>query len=134
MTISFKQSAGVGFESQLSHHLYDFHFFHLLSRRNARKCVFSFAENEHMFAPARARPGAIVRILVHKKVLTELKIIVIIRYQKKGDKTMLIIAVLLIIFILFIICIMTITLSDTETFKAIDRKIANRIERKEKKK
>ena len=45
---------------------------------------------------------------------------------------MLIIAVLLIIFILFIICIMTITLSDTETFKAIDRKIANRIERKEK--
>ena len=67
-------------------------------------------------------------------MLTELKIIVIIRYQKKGDKTMLIIAVLLIIFILFIICIMTITLSDTETFKAIDRKIANRIERKEKKK
>jgi hypothetical protein len=37
-----------------------------------------------MFARARARPGAIVRILVHKKVLTEFKIIVIIRYQKKG--------------------------------------------------
>ena len=44
---------------------------------------------------------------------------------------MLIIMVLLIVFILFIICIMTLTLSDTETFKAIDRKIANRIERKE---
>ena len=47
---------------------------------------------------------------------------------------MLIIVVLCIIFILFIVCIMTITLSDTETFKAIDRKIANKIERKEKKK
>lgn len=41
--------------------------------------------------------------------------------------TMLIIAALLIIFILFIICMMTIALSDTETFKAIDRKIANKI-------
>ena len=40
---------------------------------------------------------------------------------------MLIIAVLLIVFILFVVCIMTITLSDTETFKAIDRKIANKI-------
>jgi len=47
---------------------------------------------------------------------------------------MLIIAVLLIVFILFVICIMTITLSDTETFKAIDRKIANKINGKEKKK
>ena len=47
---------------------------------------------------------------------------------------MLIIAILLIVFILFVICIMTMTLSDTETFKAIDRKIANRIERKEKRK
>ena len=47
---------------------------------------------------------------------------------------MLIIAILCIIFILFVVCIITITLSDTETFKAIDRKIANRIERKEKKK
>lgn len=47
---------------------------------------------------------------------------------------MLIIISLCIIFILFIVCIMTITLSDTETFKAIDRKIANRIERKGKKK
>lgn len=44
------------------------------------------------------------------------------------------IAVLLIIFILFIIGIIVITLSDTETFKAIDRRIANRIDRKEKKK
>ena len=43
-----------------------------------------------------------------------------------------IIAVLFIIFILFIIGIMVITLSDTETFKAIDRKIADRIDRKEK--
>lgn len=47
---------------------------------------------------------------------------------------MLLIAIACIILISFIICIMTITLSDTETFKAIDRKIANRIERKEKKK
>ena len=47
---------------------------------------------------------------------------------------MLIIAILCIIFILFIVCIMTITLSDTETFKAIDRKIANKINGKEKKK
>ena len=47
---------------------------------------------------------------------------------------MLIIAVLLIVFILFVICIMTITLSDTETFKAIDRKIANKINGKEKRK
>ena len=45
---------------------------------------------------------------------------------------MLIIAILCIIFILFVICIITITLSDTETFKAIDRKIADKIERKEK--
>ena len=44
---------------------------------------------------------------------------------------MLIIVILCIIFILFIVCIMTITLSDTETFKAIDRKIADRIEKKE---
>ena len=47
---------------------------------------------------------------------------------------MLIIIILCIIFILFIICIMTITLSDTETFKAIDRKIADKIDRKEKRK
>ena len=47
---------------------------------------------------------------------------------------MLIIIILCIMFTLFIVCIMTITLSDTETFKAIDRKIANRIERKGKRK
>ena len=47
---------------------------------------------------------------------------------------MLIIVSLCIIFILFIVCIMTITLSDTETFKAIDRKIANKINKKEIKK
>ena len=47
---------------------------------------------------------------------------------------MLIIVVLCIIFILFIVCIMTITLSDTETFKVIDRKIANKINGKEKRK
>ena len=47
---------------------------------------------------------------------------------------MLIIVSLCIIFILFIVCVMTITLSDTETFKAIDRRIANKIERKGKKK
>lgn len=47
---------------------------------------------------------------------------------------MLIIAVLLIVFILFVVCIMAITLSDTETFKAIDRKIANKINGKEKRK
>jgi phosphotransferase system glucose/maltose/N-acetylglucosamine-specific IIC component len=52
----------------------------------------------------------------------------------KGDRQMLIIVILCIIFILFVICIMTITLSDTETFKAIDRKIANKINEKEKKK
>lgn len=38
------------------------------------------------------------------------------------------------IMIVFLLCVTSITLSDTETFKAIDRKIANRIERKEKKK
>ena len=46
----------------------------------------------------------------------------------------LIITMLLTILILFILCMMAITLSDTETFKAIDRKIANKINRKEKKK
>lgn len=45
---------------------------------------------------------------------------------------MLIIIILCIIFILFIACIMIITLSDTETFRAIDRKIANRIEKRRK--
>ena len=45
---------------------------------------------------------------------------------------MLIIVTLCIIFILFVFCIITITLSDTETFKAIDRKIANKIDKKEK--
>jgi len=45
---------------------------------------------------------------------------------------MLIIITLCIIFILFVVCIITITLSDTETFKAIDRKIANKIDKKEK--
>ena len=34
------------------------------------------------------------------------------------------------IMIVFLLCIISITLSDTETFKAIDRKIADRIERK----
>ena len=33
------------------------------------------------------------------------------------------------IMIVFLLCIISITLSDTETFKAIDRKIADRIER-----
>ena len=47
---------------------------------------------------------------------------------------MLIVVMLCIIFILFIICVMAITLSDTETFKAIDRKIANKINRKGKNK
>ena len=42
----------------------------------------------------------------------------------------LLIAIICIIFILFVVGIITITLSDTETFKAIDRKIANKIERK----
>lgn len=46
----------------------------------------------------------------------------------------LIITMLLTILILFILCMMAITLSDTETFKVIDRKIANKIDRKEKKK
>ena len=36
----------------------------------------------------RSVAGRIVRILVHKKVLTKLKIIVIIRYQKKGEMEM----------------------------------------------
>lgn len=34
------------------------------------------------------------------------------------------------IMIVFLLCSISITLSDTETFKAIDRKIADRIERK----
>ena len=45
---------------------------------------------------------------------------------------MLIIILLAVIMILFLLCITSISLSDTETFKAIDRKIADRIERKEK--
>lgn len=36
----------------------------------------------------------------------------------------------LVILIVFVICVMTITLSDTETFKAIDRKIAEKIDKK----
>ena len=36
----------------------------------------------------------------------------------------------LVILIVFIVCVMTITLSDTETFKAIDRKIAEKIDKK----
>ena len=47
---------------------------------------------------------------------------------------MILIILLAIIMIVFLLCITSITLSDTETFKAIDRKIAKRIERKEKKK
>ena len=39
--------------------------------------------------------------------------------------------ILAIIMILFLLCITAITLSDTETFKAIDRKIANKIKKKE---
>ena len=34
--------------------------------------------------------------------------------------------------IIFLLCITIMTLSDTETFKAIDRKIANKIGKKEK--
>jgi len=41
---------------------------------------------------------------------------------------MILIILFVIIMIMFLLCI----LSDTETFKAIDKKIANRIERKEK--
>ena len=37
---------------------------------------------------------------------------------------------LVMILIVFIVCVMTITLSDTETFKAIDRKIADKINKK----
>lgn len=47
---------------------------------------------------------------------------------------MILIILLVVIMILFILCITLITLSDTETFKAIDRKIANKINRKEIKK
>lgn len=43
---------------------------------------------------------------------------------------MILIILLVVIMILFILCITLITLSDTETFKAIDRKIANKINRK----
>ena len=45
---------------------------------------------------------------------------------------MILIILLVIIMIMFLLCITLITLSDTETFKAIDRKIANKINRKEK--
>ena len=38
-----------------------------------------------MFARAGPWPGRIVRILIHKKVLTEFEIIVIIRYQKEEN-------------------------------------------------
>jgi uncharacterized membrane protein len=69
-----------------------------------------------------------------KKWLQSLFIIVIIKYQKKGEKEMILIILLAIIMIVFLLCVTLITLSDTETFQAIDRKIANRIERKEKKK
>ena len=37
---------------------------------------------------------------------------------------------LLIILMTFLICMITITLSDTETFKAIDKKIAEKIDKK----
>jgi hypothetical protein len=47
---------------------------------------------------------------------------------------MILIILLAIIMIVFLLCVMSITLSDTETFQVIDRKIANRIEKKEKKK
>lgn len=39
---------------------------------------------------------------------------------------------LTIIMVIFIISMTIVTLSDTETFKAIDRKIANRIEKRRK--
>lgn len=64
-------------------------------------------------------------------MLTKFKIIVIIRYQKKGEIKMIATLIFfLIILIVFIVCVMTITLSDTETFKAIDRKIADKIDKK----
>ena len=47
---------------------------------------------------------------------------------------MIIIILLFIIMMTFLISITMMTLSDTETFKAIDRKIANKINRKEKRK
>ena len=37
---------------------------------------------------------------------------------------------LVMILIVFIVCVMAITLSDTEAFKAIDRKIADKINKK----
>ena len=37
---------------------------------------------------------------------------------------------LVMILIVFIVCVMAITLSDTETFKVIDRKIADKINKK----
>ena len=54
--------------------------------------------------------------------------------KRKEIKAMLIVIFLLIVFILFVVCVIVITLSDTETFKAIDRKIANKINGKEKRK
>ena len=45
---------------------------------------------------------------------------------------MILIISLAIIMILFLLCITSISLSDTETFKAIDRKIANKIEKRRK--
>ena len=47
---------------------------------------------------------------------------------------MILIILLVVIMIMFLLCVTSITLSDTETFKAIDRKIANKINGKEKKK
>ena len=47
---------------------------------------------------------------------------------------MILIILLVVVMILFLLCVTSITLSDTETFKAIDRKIANKINGKEIKK
>ena len=46
---------------------------------------------------------------------------------------MILIISLIVLTMLFLLCITSITLSDTETFKVIDRKIADRLEKKERK-
>lgn len=43
---------------------------------------------------------------------------------------MLLIIALIIILALFLICVTVLTLSDTQTFKAIDRKIAEKIDKR----
>ena len=63
-------------------------------------------------------------------MLTEFIFYAIIKVSKERRIKMLLIITLIIILVLFLICVTVLTLSDTQTFKAIDKKIAEKIDKR----